>query len=87
MYNLSPERDIRQSYAADLNPLNEKKQSYHVKALIGTFFIWFGVPVIIVCTVQNVFDLTPGAVGAICGGIYLFYLILSMCCNPLFSYL
>jgi hypothetical protein len=75
------------SYAADLNPLNEKKQSYHVKSLISCIILWVAVPIIIILTVVKKIDLTPGAVGGICAGIYAFYLLLSMCCNPLFNYL
>ena len=87
MYNTSAENDIRQSFAADLNPLNEKKTSYHVKSLIATLFVWIGVPVIAVCATQRVIDLSSGAIIGICVGFYLFYLLLSMCCNPLFKYL
>lgn len=88
-YNLPPESDIRQSqsYAADVNQLKEKKTSYHVKSLIGTFFLWVGIPVVVAITVSKMADLSVGASAGICAGIYALYLILALCCNPLFSYL
>lgn len=50
-------------------------------------FLWIGIPVIVVLSVQNSIQLSPGALGGICAGIYAFYLILAMCCNSLLSYL
>jgi hypothetical protein len=50
-------------------------------------FLWIGVPVIAVLSVQDAIRLSPGALGGICAGIYAFYLILALCCNSLLSYL
>lgn len=49
--------------------------------------LWIGVPVIVVLSIQRTIQLTPGALGGICAGIYIFYLILAMCCNSLLTYL
>lgn len=81
--------DIRQSqnFAANVNPLNEKKNSNHIKSLIASLILWIGVLSLIISKILGKVELTVGELAGICGGIYAFYLILAMCCNPLFSYL
>lgn len=49
--------------------------------------LWIAIPIIVVLSVQKTIQLSAGALGGICAGIYAFYLILAMCCNSLLSYL
>ncbi len=88
-YTLTPETDVRQSqsYAADTNKLKDKKTSYHVKSLIATFFLWVGIPLMVALALTKAINVSAGGLAGICIGFYAFYLILAMCCNPLFSYL
>ena len=85
-------QDIRQSYipddgyAAEANPLIEKKASNHIRSLIATFILFGGEGTVVGLFFGGVLEVDPGALGGICGGIYALYLILSLCCNPLFSY-
>ena len=54
---------------------------------MASLIMWFGIAVVIVLFFQKVIDVSVGGVAGICVGIYLFYLLLAMCCNPIFKYL
>lgn len=90
--NAPVSEDIRQSlivddYAADVNSLIQKKGSYHCRSLISTIILFGGVITILALSLTNTIELTTGALIGICAGIYVFYLMLGLICNPLFSYL
>lgn len=86
-------QDVRNTYgnnddfAADLNPLLEKNKSKHVRSLIATLILIAGEGTILPLYFTGVIDIELGALIGICIGIYLFYLCLGLCCNPLLSYL
>ena len=84
-------QDIRQSYnpdayAADSNPLLEKKPSKHIRSLTATFFLVAGEATFLSLYFTGVLDVDIGGLIGICVGVYVFYLMLALCCNPLFSY-
>jgi hypothetical protein len=54
---------------------------------MASLIMWIGIAVVIVLFFQKVINVDAGAIAGICVGIYLFYLLLAMCCNPLFKYL
>ena len=82
-------QDVRNSYpqnddfAADLNPLLEKKKSKHIRSLIASLILIAGEGAILPLYFTNVIYLELGALIGICVGIYVFYLLLGLCCNPL----
>lgn len=58
-----------------------------MQSLIASIILWIGIPVLVGLTMGNTIDLSGGALGGICAGIYALYLMIAMCCNPLLSYL
>lgn len=87
-------QDIRRSflpenddYAAESNKLISKQSSMHVRSLFATLIFLIGVPLMIALTFTDVIQVSEGALIGICVAIYVFYLILGFCCNPLFQYL
>jgi hypothetical protein len=86
-------KDIRRSfipddgYAADVNQLRQSKSSMHARSLISTIILFGGIITILALYFNYIIDVTPGGIAGICAGFYVFYLMLALICNPLFSYL
>lgn len=91
--NLTVSQDIRRSllpdegFAAEANPLIAKKGSNHVRSFFANFIFLSGLSTVLALYFTQVMVVSPGALAGICVGIYLFYLLLAMCSNPLLSYL
>lgn len=90
--NAPVEQDIRQSliaddYAAEANQLIQKKGSYHCRSLFSTIILFGGIITVLALYLTDNIEITYEALIGICVGIYVFYLMLGLICNPLFSYL
>lgn len=59
----------------------------HIRSLIASVLLIAGLGTILALFFVGVIQLDIGALIGICVGIYLFYLLLSLCCNPTLSYL
>ena len=83
------QQDIRQSYgayAADANPLVQKAPSRHIRSLIATLILFSGIGTMMGLAFSGQIYISLGGLIGACVGIYIFYLMLALICNPLFSY-
>lgn len=90
--NMPVSQDIRRSfladdYAAEANQLISRKGSKHVRSLISTIILFGGIITFVALYFTQQIELSPAGIGGICAGFYVFYLLLGLVCNPLFSYL
>lgn len=87
------DQDIRRSflgddnYAVDANQLVAKKNSWHIRSLISTIILIGGIVTFVLLYINLVIDVSIGGLIGICAGVYVFYLILALACNPLLAYL
>lgn len=58
-----------------------------MRSLIASFILVVGLSTVLGLYFGGIFDIEMGGLIGICVGIYLFYLILGLCANPLLAYL
>lgn len=54
---------------------------------MATIILVVGIVTFVILYINGNIDVTEGGIIGICVGIYLFYLLLALACNPLFGYL
>lgn len=58
-----------------------------MRSLISSIILVGGIVTFVVLYFTQAVELSAAGIGGICAGFYLFYLLLGLACNPLFSYL